>query len=265
MLYNIHTRQWDDELLALGIPRSMLPEVARRARSTARSGRTCSAAGIPIAGIAGDQQAALFGQTCFSRGLAKNTYGTGCFMLMNTGTKPSPPRHKLLTTWPGKLGGQTEYALEGSVFIARRRGAVAARRAGDHRSAAEVEALAERAGHRRRLPVPAFAGWAPRIGTNTPAARSPASRAARPRATSRAPRWKRIAFQMADILQAMQSGLGHPAQGAARGRRRRANNLLMQFQADLLGVPVVRPRSRRRRRLGAAYLAGLAVGGRQIR
>src|SRR5688572_25913245 len=259
MLYNLRGG-WDDDLLRLlDVPRSVLPEV--RSSSEIYGETTLLGAAIRIAGIAGDQQAALFGQNCFERGLAKNTYGTGCFMLMNIGTEPMVSKNHLITTVAWREGGATEFALEGSVFIA---GAVVQwLRDGLKviQSSAEVEALAS------SVPdcggvylVPAFAGLgAPHWdqyarGTITGLTRGTTS-AHLARAALEG-----IAFQVADVLDVMQKDSGIRIEELRVDGGAAANNLLMQFQADILGAPVVRPKVTETTALGAAYLAGLAVG-----
>ena len=260
MLFNIHTGNWDDELLKIfGVPRSVLPEV--RSSSEVYGESNLLGASIPIAGIAGDQQAALFGQVCTQPGMVKNTYGTGCFMLMNTGTKPIASRNNLLTTVAWRIGNRTEYALEGSIFIA---GAVVQwlrDGLGLIQSSGEIEALASQVPDNGGVyVVPAFAGLgAPHwdqyargliIGLTRGSTRSHIARAA----------LEGIAYQVADVLQAMQSDSKIRLKELRVDGGACANNLLMQFQADLLGVPVVRPRVAETTALGAAYLAGLAVG-----
>ena len=260
MLFNIRTGDWDDELLKLfGVPRSILPEV--RSSSEVYGESNLLGAAIPIAGIAGDQQAALFGQVCTKPGMVKNTYGTGCFMLMNTGTKPIASRNNLLTTVAWRIGNRTEYALEGSIFIA---GAVVQwLRDGLQiiSSSSEVESLASQASDNGGVyVVPAFAGLgAPHwdqyargliIGLTRGSTRAHIARAA----------LEGIAFQVADVLHAMQSDSQIRLKELRVDGGACANNLLMQFQADLLGVPVVRPKVSETTALGAAYLAGLAVG-----
>jgi glycerol kinase len=216
---------------------------------------------IPIAGIAGDQQAALFGQMCIERGMAKNTYGTGCFLLQNTGTEPIPSDHKLLTTVAWQIGEQIEYAMEGSIFIA---GAVVQwLRDGLKliRSAPEIETLARSEPDNGGVYlVPAFAGlgaphWdAYARGTMVGLSRgSTAGHIARAALES-------IAFQVADVLEAMQNDTGLAVEQFRADGGAAANNLLMQCQADLIGAPVVRPQVTETTALGAAYLAGLAVG-----
>lgn len=262
LLLNIHTGQWDEELLRLfRIPASLLPEVRSSSEVYGEVTRPSELEGILIGGIAGDQQAALFGQACFAPDLAKNTYGTGCFMLQGTGTKPIASRHRLLTTIAWKISEHLEYALEGGVFVG---GAVVQwlrDGLGLIRSSAEVETLAASVPDNGGVYlVPAFAGlgaphWDPYArGTLVGLTRgTTAAHIARAALES-------VAFQVADLLAAMQADAGSTLQelrvdgGAAR------NNLLMQFQANLLGVPVVRPTVTETTALGAAYLAGLSVG-----
>jgi glycerol kinase len=263
MLYNIHTRQWDDELLALlQVPRAVLPqvrsssEVYGESRPELFGGRA-----LRLAGVAGDQQAALFGQTCFGRGLAKNTYGTGCFMLMNVGTEAVASRHRLLTTVAWQLGGTTEYALEGSVFIG---GAVVQwlrDGLGIVKSAAEIEQLASSVPDAGGVYiVPAFAGLgAPHWDQYARGTISGITRGTTAAHFARAG-LESIAFQVADILDVMQKDSGVQIKELRVDGGAAANNLLLQFQADLLRVPVVRPKVTETTALGAAYLAGLAVG-----
>ena len=262
LIFNIHTGDWDDELLGLlAIPRAMLPQVVASSAVVAETTGELFAAGIPIAGIAGDQQAALFGQRCTAPGLVKNTYGTGCFMLMHTGTKPVRSQNKLLTTTAWRIGGTDEYALEGSVFIA---GAVVQwlrDSLGIIKSAAEVEALAAGARDNGGVYfVPAFAGlgsprWDPYargaiVGLTRGSGAAHIARAA----------LESIAFQTADVLRAMESDAGISLGELRVDGGATQNNLLMLFQADVLGVRVVRPKVFETTALGAAYLAGLAVG-----
>jgi glycerol kinase len=260
MLLDLHTLDWDDELLALfGVPRAVLPKVVRSSGvvGTAQLG----AAQLPIAGVAGDQQAALFGQGCHRPGMAKNTYGTGCFLLLNSGARPQPSQHRLLSTVAWQTLQGASYALEGSVFIG---GAVVQwlrDGLGVIQQSADVEALA------RSVPdaggvmlVPAFAGlgaphWDPFArGTIVGLTRgSTAAHIARAALES-------IAYQSAELLRAMQRDAAvHLSELRVDGGAA-ANDLLMQFQADLLGVPVLRPKVLETTALGAAYLAGLAVG-----
>jgi len=262
MLYNIHEERWDPELLELfEIPESMLPEVRESSEVYGNTGTNLFAQPIPIAGIAGDQQAALFGQVCTEPGMTKNTYGTGCFMLMQTGQVPIPSHNNLLTTIAWKRDGQVHYALEGSIFIG---GAVVQwlrDGLGIIRSSAEVEPLA------RSVPdtdgvylVPAFSGlgaphWDP-FARGTIVGITRGTKAAHiARAALEA-----IAYQSRDLLQAMESDSGLPLKELRVDGGASANNLLMQFQSDLLGVPVVRPTITETTALGAAALAGLAIG-----
>jgi len=262
MLFNLHTGSWDDELLRLlAVPRELLPEVRSSSEVYGETASGVFDAPIRVGGIAGDQQAALFGQNCFKRGMAKNTYGTGCFMLMNLGPRPVPSRHQLLTTVAWKTSAGTDYALEGSVFIG---GAVVQwlrDGLGLIKSSAEVEVLAA------SVPdcggvylVPAFAGlgapyWDQYArGTITGLTRgTTAGHIARAALEG-------IAFQVADVLEVMRKDSRIAVNELRVDGGASANNLLLQFQADLLRVPVVRPKVVETTALGAAYLAGLAVG-----
>ncbi|MDB6127316.1 MAG: glycerol kinase [Verrucomicrobia bacterium] len=264
LLLNLRTGDWDDELLRLlKIPREVLPAVRSSSEVYGEIESIPALRGVPVAGIAGDQQAALFGQACFKPGMAKNTYGTGCFLLLHTGTRPVVSRHQLLTTIAWRLGpgAPLEYALEGSVFVA---GAVVQwlrDGLGLIEQSNDIEALA------RTVPdnggvylVPAFTGlgaphWDPAargliIGLTRGSTSAHVARAA----------LESIAYQSADLLRAMQ------ADSRLRLRELRVdggatvNNALMQFQGDLLGVPTIRPRTIETTALGAAFLAGLAVG-----
>jgi glycerol kinase len=262
MLFNIAEGRWDDELLAIfQIPRAVLPEVKPSSEEYAKTAEGLFDSSIAIAGIAGDQQAALFGQNCFEHGMAKNTYGTGCFMLMNVGQKPLPSKHRLLTTVAWTLNGKTDFALEGSIFIG---GAVVQwlrDGLGIIKSSAEIEELAATVPDSGGIYlVPAFAGLgAPHWdqyarGTITGLTRgSTAAHLARAALEG-------IAFQVADVLDVMIKDSGIALHELRVDGGAAANNLLMQFQADLLGVPVVRPKVVETTALGAAYLAGLAVG-----
>ena len=259
MLYNLQG-QWDDKLLeVLGVPRKLLPEV--RSSSEVYGETTLFGAPIKIAGIAGDQQAALFGQNCFERGLAKNTYGTGCFMLMNIGPKPQISKHKLLTTVAWKLGAQIDYALEGSVFI----GGAAVQWLRDGlgiiKSSADVEKLAASVADSGGVYlVPAFAGLgAPHWDQYARGVIAGITRGTITAHIARAA-LEGIAFQVADVLEVMKQDSGIAMNGLRVDGGASANNLLMQFQADLLQVPVVRPKVIETTALGAAYLAGLATG-----
>jgi glycerol kinase len=262
LLLNIATAQWDDFMLQrLRIPRAVLPEVVSSSMASDTAPvATLGTAKVRIAGIAGDQQAALFGQACFEPGMAKNTYGTGCFLLMNTGTTPLASTNRLLTTIAWRTT-DLRYALEGAVFVG---GAVVQwlrDGLGLIKESAEIEALAASVPDTGGVYlVPAFTGlgsphWdayarGTIVGISRGTTRGHIARAA----------LEAIAFQSAEVLQAMQRDAGHPLLelrvdgGAAR------NDLLLQFQSDLLGVPVVRPQVTETTALGAAYLAGLGVG-----
>ena len=262
LLFNIHTGQWDDEMLRLlRVPRSVLPEVRSSSEVYGPVTTTLGLADVALAGIAGDQQAALFGQMCVSPGLTKNTYGTGCFMLQNTGAKAPLSRHKLLTTVAWKRGGLTQYALEGSVFIG---GAVVQwlrDGLGIIRSSAEVEALASSVPDNGGVYlVPAFAGLgAPHWDAYARGAIVGLTRGSTGGHIARAA-LEAIAYQSADLLDAMQADAGVPLAELRVDGGASLNNLLMQFQSDLIGVPVVRPEVTETTALGAAYLAGLGVG-----
>jgi glycerol kinase len=260
MLFNIHTRQWDDELLkALHVPRSVLPEV--KSSSEVYGETIGSVAGIPIAGIAGDQQAALFGQMCTKQGMSKNTYGTGSFMLMNTGTKAVPSKNKLVTTIAWRKNNITEYALEGSVFITG--AAVQWLRDGLKiiRTSPEVEELAASVPDSGGVYfVPAFVGLgAPHWDAYARGTMVGITRGSTGAHIARAT-LEGIAFQVADILTAMESDSGIKLRELRVDGGACANNLLMQIQADLLGVPVVRAANAETTAMGSAYLAALAVG-----
>jgi glycerol kinase len=262
LLYNIRKGDWDDDMLKLlGVPHSMLPDVRSSSEVYGEVSSNLYPAGAPIAGIAGDQQAALFGQACFTPGMAKNTYGTGCFLLMNTGEKAVPSRNNLLTTIAWRINGKTEYALEGSVFIA----GAAVQWLRDElqlvKSARELDDFAATVPNAGGLfIVPAFAGlgaphWDPYARGVAVGITRGTNRAHFCRAVIEA-----IAFQSADLISCMEkdSGLGLKELRVDGGASR--SQPLMQFQADLLGTPVVRPKSVETTALGAAYLAGLAVG-----
>jgi glycerol kinase len=261
MLFNIHTMSWDDDLLRLfDIPGNMLPEVRSSSEVYGFSAGVFSAS-LPVAGIAGDQQAALFGQMCVDPGMIKNTYGTGCFMMMNTGTTPTESKSRLLTTVAWQLGGETVYALEGSIFIA---GAVVQwlrDGLGIIRQSSDVEVLASQVSSSEGVYfVPAFAGlgapyWNQHArGTVTGLTRgSTAAHIARAALES-------IAYQTLDVLQAMKNDSGINIRELRVDGGATVNSSLMQFQADLLQAAVVRPRITETTALGAAYLAGLATG-----
>jgi len=260
MLFDIHRGEWDDELLALlDIPRAVLPKVV--ASSGVCADADVLGTRVPIAGIAGDQQAALFGQACLEPGLAKNTYGTGCFLLLNTGRKAVASKNNLVSTVAWLRDGATDYALEGSVFIA---GAVVQwLRDGLKiiRSAPEIEALAASVADNGGVYlVPAFAGLgAPHWDAYARGAIFGLTRGATDAHLARAA-LESIAYQSAELVRAMEADAGLTLSELRVDGGATANNLLMQFQADILGVPVVRPRVAETTALGAAYLAGLAVG-----
>jgi glycerol kinase len=262
MLFNIHTQTWDPDLLQLfDIPASVLPEVRSSSEVYGYTESILTAQEIPIAGIAGDQQAALFGQQCTQPGMVKNTYGTGCFMLMNTGTNPVRSKNNLLTTIAWRINNKTEYALEGSVFIA---GAVVQwLRDGLKliRTAAEIETLASKVTTTDGVYiVPAFAGlgapyWNQHargtiVGITRGTSREHIARAA----------LESIAYQTMDVLSAMEADAGIAIKELRVDGGATANNLLMQFQSDLLQTNVIRPTTIETTALGAAYLAGLAIG-----
>ena len=266
MLFDIHRNAWDDELLALlDIPRPILPEVRPSSHVFGHAQAHWLGASLPIAGVAGDQQSALFGQACFGPGLAKNTYGTGCFMLMHTGERALASANGLITTAAAQTSARREYALEGGVFIG---GAVVQwLRDGLQaiRSSAEVQALAEQVPDAGGVMfVPAFTGLgAPYWNADARGAIVGLTRGSTVAHVARAA-LESIAFQSAALLAAM-SRDAVAAGGAPLAELRvdggaSANDLLMQFQADLLGIPVVRPEVIETTALGAAYLAGLACG-----
>jgi glycerol kinase len=262
LLFNIHDGEWDRELLALlRIPPAVLPEIVPSSEVYARTAAGIFAARMPIAGIAGDQQAALFGQRCDRPGMVKNTYGTGCFMLMHTGDRPVSSGQNLLTTVASRIGGRNEYALEGSVFVAGAAVQWLRDGLGIIRSSAEVETLAASvADNGGVFLVPAFTGLgAPHWDPYARGALLGITRGTTAAHIARAT-LESIAFQTADLLEAMKADTGTPLRELRVDGGATANDLLMQFQADLLGVPVVRPQVRETTALGAAYLAGLAVG-----
>ncbi len=263
MLFNIHTRDWDDRILrTLNIPRAVLPTVGPSAgvRGEADLGGG-SGARVPVAGIAGDQQAALFGQLCVREGMAKNTYGTGCFMLMNTGAKAVASRNGLLTTLACGPEGEPTYALEGSIFAA----GAAVQWLRDElklvHDAADTEYFAGRAESSNGVyMVPAFAGLgAPHWDPNARGAIVGLTRGTNAKHIIRAT-LESIAYQTRDVLEAMQTDAGITLASLRVDGGACANNFLMQFQADLLGVQVERPAVLEVTALGAAFLAGLAVG-----
>lgn len=262
LLFNIHTQEWDDELLnILEIPRSVLPEVRNSSEVYGYTAEGLLGSVVPIAGIAGDQQAATFGQASVQCGMAKNTYGTGCFMLLHTGSQPISSAHKLLTTIAWRINHRTDYALEGSVFIA---GAVVQwlrDGLGIIRHSAEVESLALSVPDNGGVYfVPAFVGLgAPYWDSYARGTIVGLSRGSTSAHIARAA-LESIAYQTADVLDAMRQDSGVNLSELRVDGGASQNDLLMQFQADVLGVPVVRPKITETTALGAAYLAGLAVG-----
>ncbi|HEX4285693.1 MAG TPA: glycerol kinase GlpK [Terracidiphilus sp.] len=262
LLYNVVQGAWDQELLRVfGVPASLLPEVVWSSQQVGEVTTTLGLGGISIAGIAGDQQAALFGQLCWKAGEAKNTYGTGCFLLQNIGTQFVRSKHRLITTVAASAHKRLEYALEGSIFIG---GAVVQWLRDNLKligSSADVEALAASVPDTNGvLFVPAFVGlgaphWDPHAGGLLIGLR----RDTNPGHIARAA-LESIAFQVADVLEAVHSETNAPLGALRVDGGAAVNDLLMQFQADVLGVPVVRPRVTETTALGAAYLAGLATG-----
>jgi glycerol kinase len=262
LLYNIVKGEWDAEMLRVfDVPASLLPEVVWSSERVGEVTTTLGLGGIGIAGIAGDQQAALFGQLCWSAGEAKNTYGTGCFLLQNVGTQFVRSKHRLITTLAASAQHRLEYALEGSIFIG---GAVVQWLRDNLRligASAEVEALAAGVPDAGGVVfVPAFVGlgaphWDPHAGGLLIGLR----RDTKPGHIARAA-LESIALQVADVLEAVQSETGTPLGALRVDGGAAVNDLMMQFQADVLGVPVVRPRVTETTAMGAAYLAGLAVG-----
>jgi len=262
LLFNIVTGEWDPELLRIfGIPQSMLPDVVWSSQQVGEVTTTLGLGGAPIAGIAGDQQAALFGQMCWTAGEAKNTYGTGCFLLQNIGTEFVRSNHRLITTVAASAAKRLEYAFEGSIFIG---GAVVQWLRDNLKligASADVEQLAASVPDTGGVVfVPAFVGlgaphWDPHasgllIGLRRDTTPGHIARAA----------LESIAFQVADVLDAVESETSAPLAALRVDGGASVNDLMMQFQADVLGVPVVRPRVTETTALGAAYLAGLAVG-----
>ncbi len=262
MLFNIHTLDWDDDLLKLfGIPRSMMPEVKSSSEVYGHTKTTIFAHEVPIAGIAGDQQAALFGQMCIEPGAIKNTYGTGCFLLMNTGDKPITSKNSLLTTIAWKIGDKVNYALEGSIFVGGSVVQWLRDGLGIIKSSSEVETLAASVPDTGGVYfVPALTGLAAPYWD--PFARGSITGISRGTTAAHIARaaLEGIALQTYDIVDCMRRDANLPIcelkvdGGASR------NNLMMQFQSDVLNVPVFRPRVTETTALGAAYLAGLAVG-----
>ena len=262
MLFNIHTLEWDKELLSLfGIPESMMPQVKSSSEIYGYTKTTLFAHEVPIAGIAGDQQAALFGQMCTEPGAVKNTYGTGCFMLMNSGERPIMSSNNLLTTIAWKIGDKVNYALEGSIFVAGSVVQWLRDGLGIIRSSSEVEELAASVPDNGGVYfVPALTGLgAPHWDQYAKGSIYGLSRGTTAAHIARAA-LEGIAFQTMDIVNAMQKDAGVTLKELKVDGGASRNNLLMQFQADILGTSVIRPIVTETTALGAAYLAGLAVG-----
>lgn len=262
MLFNIHTLNWDDEILEkFDIPKAMLPEVKSSSGLFGETHEDLFKGSIPIGGVAGDQQAALFGQTCFTEASAKSTYGTGCFLLMNTGTKAVTSKHGLLTTIAWAIDGKVEYALEGSIFMAGAAIQWLRDELGLIESAQESETYARSVTDSNGVyVVPAFAGlgapyWDAYARGSILGLTRGATKAHIIRATLES-----IAYQTVDVLKAMEQDAGMHLRMLKVDGGASKNDFLMQFQADLLGVKVERPQVVETTALGAAYLAGLAVG-----
>ena len=262
MLFNINTLEWDQELLDLfDIPRSMMPEVKSSSEVYGHTKTTIFAHKVPIAGIAGDQQAALFGQMCTEPGMVKNTYGTGCFLLMNSGEKPILSKNNLITTIAWKIGDKVNYALEGSIFVGGSVVQWLRDGLGIIQSSSEVEELASRVPDTNGVYfVPALTGlgapWWDQYARGTIVGISRGTTTAH---IARAA-LEGIAYQTMDITNAMSLDAGIPLKALKVDGGASRNNLLMQFQADILGTQVIRPQVVETTALGAAYLAGLAVG-----
>ena len=262
MLFNIHTLEWDKELLGLfGIPESMMPQVKSSSEIYGYTKTTIFAHEVPIAGIAGDQQAALFGQMCTEPGSVKNTYGTGCFLLMNSGERPIMSSNNLLTTIAWKIGDTVNYALEGSIFVAGSAVQWLRDGLGIIRSSSEIEALACSVPDNGGVFfVPALTGMgAPYWDQYAKGGIYGISRGTTAAHIARAT-LEGIAFQTMDIVKAMQKDAGISLKELKVDGGAACNNLLMQFQADILGTTVIRPKVTETTALGAAYLAGLATG-----
>ncbi|QHT71971.1 glycerol kinase GlpK [Rhodocytophaga rosea] len=262
LIYNIHELRWDEELLEiLTIPKSMLPEVRSSSEVYGVTAGIFSGHKVTISGVAGDQQAALFGQACFEAGMAKNTYGTGCFMLMNTGTKAVKSTHGLLTTIAWGIDGKIEYALEGSIFVAG--SAVQWLRDGLRmlKNSGESEEYASRISSSEGVyVVPAFVGLGtPYWDSQVRGAIFGLTRGTQKEHLIRAT-LESMAYQTKDVLTAMEADSGIKLKSLRVDGGAVSNNFLMQFQSDILGVPVDRPKINETTALGAAYLAGLAVG-----
>jgi glycerol kinase len=262
LLFNIHERRWDEELLAiLNIPQAILPEVRPSSQIYGETDAGLFGLPIPIAGAAGDQQAALFGQGCYAPGSVKNTYGTGCFMLMNTGTEAIPSPSGLLTTIAWEVDGKLEYALEGSVFVAGAAIQWLRDGLGFIQDSADSQRMAEEAGSSDGVyVVPAFVGlgtpyWNSEVRGAVFGLTRGTTKEQFVRATLEA-----LAYQAKDVLKAMESDSGITLSKIAVDGGAVRNDFLMQFQSDMLGVPVERPVANESTAIGAAYLAGLAVG-----
>ena len=262
LIFNINTMAWDDELLELfTIPKSMLPEVKQSSEVYGHTTPNFFASKIPIAGIAGDQQAALFGQMCTQKGMVKNTYGTGCFMLMNVGEKPIPSKNNLLSTVAWKINGKTTYALEGSIFIA---GAVVQWLRDSLKiikKSSDVEELANSVESSEGVYfVPSFAGLgAPHWNQKAQGTIFGLTRGSTDAHIARAS-LEAIAYQTMDVLKAMEADSGISIKELRVDGGATVNDMLMQFQADVINTITVRPKIIETTVMGAAYLAGLAVG-----
>jgi glycerol kinase len=261
-LFNINIQDWDEELLKIfDVPKNMLPEVKQSSEIFGTTSAALFSAEIPIGGVAGDQQSALFGQMCTSPGMVKNTYGTGCFMLMNIGSKPIISKNNLLTTIAWKVNGQIQYALEGSIFIA---GAVVQwlrDELGIIRTSAEVENLATKVKDNGGVYfVPAFTGLgAPHWNQHARGMIAGMTRGTNASHIARAA-LESIAYQTMEVLKAMEADSKISIKELRVDGGATANDLLMQFQADVLNTKVIRPKITETTAVGAAYLAGLAVG-----
>ena len=262
MLYNLHTGTWDRELLAFfGIPEIMLPSIRSCSEVYGVTRPPFVAEGVPIAGMAGDQQAALFGQRCVTSGMVKNTYGTGCFLVMHTGLKPIMSRHNLLTTVAWAIGGKTEYALEGSIFTAGAAVQWLCDGLGILRQPADIDVLAGSVPDNGGIYfVPAFAGLgAPYWNQNARGTLTGLTRGTKAGHLARAA-LESIAYQTRDVIKAMEADARIPVKELRVDGEFAANDFLMRFQSDILGKPVRRAQAFSARAMGAAYLAGLAVG-----
>jgi glycerol kinase len=262
MLYNINTLAWDEELLGIfGIPKSILPEVRDSSEVYGITDTVLLPDGIAISGIAGDQQAAMFGQMCIDEGMVKNTYGTGCFILLNTGSKPFISKNNLVTTIGWKIGIELSYALEGSIFIAGAAVQWLRDGLGIIGSSSEVESLALSVPNNGDVYfVPAFTGLgAPYWDSNARGLLTGISRGTTKAHIARAA-LEAMAFQTMDVLRVMEQDTGIKIKELRVDGGASVNNLLMQFQADLAGIPVIKPSITETTALGAAYLAGLSTG-----